>query len=283
MNKLSAHDIRQIIKWIVYALLTINFVFYAREEIVFAEYGLRDGASFLELTAAFATTIDEIAWLVLIVLFELETYALSDKAIEGIGERLIHIGRIACYLLILHTVYAWSMDVIEVEEVSRVDGVTDICSLANTGVSFTENLKYVRIDQANCTKLSGEQAFFYVGGDLVVTDGAGLRIQRQLAWVDLIEAVVWLLILLLIELTVRLQNHGITTGSLLALCNGVKLALYLVLVLAAVYWAYRGHWFYVWDEFVWIAGFAAIEINIYEWRDEILDSEQASDLNPGSV
>ena len=26
---------------------------------------------------------------------------------------------------------------------------------------------------------------------------------------------------------------------------------------------------FAWDEFVWIAGFVAIEMNIVEWRDEI--------------
>jgi len=30
---------------------------------------------------------------------------------------------------------------------------------------------------------------------------------------------------------------------------------------------------FAWDEFVWIAGFVAIEMNIVEWRDEINDAE----------
>ena len=270
---LDAHDIRQVIKWTVYSLLTINFIYYAREELLFAEHTLRDGASFLEWTAAFATTMDETAWLILLVLFELETYALSDRAFEGIVEPLVHGGRIVCYLLILHTVYAWSMAVIDLDEVSHVEGITDLCQLADADISFTENLNYAGIDQANCAQLSSGQKFFYINGNSVVTDIAGLRVERQLAWTDLIEAVVWLLILLMIELTVRLQNHGVAAGWPVALCNRIKLALYSVLVLVSAYWGYRGHWLYVWDEFVWIAGFAAIEMNIFEWRDEIRGEE----------
>jgi hypothetical protein len=30
---------------------------------------------------------------------------------------------------------------------------------------------------------------------------------------------------------------------------------------------------FAWDEFVWIAGFVAIEMNIVEWRNEINDAE----------
>lgn len=281
MARLTAHQIRQIIKWSVYALLTINFVFYTREEIFFAEHTLREGAGFLEWTAAFATTIDEIAWLFLIVLFELETYVLSDKALEGIVGSLIHAGRIACYFLILHTVYAWSMAVVDVDKATRVDGVTDLCQLVDTGVSFTENLNYTRIDEVNCTTLSNGQEFFYLYVNLIVTDKAGLRVQRQLAWVDLIEVVAWLLIMLTIELTVRLQNQGIASGALIAFCNGIKVALYSILLLAAAYWAYRKHWLYAWDEFVWIAGFAAIEMNISEWRAEIRDSDQTGDPASG--
>ncbi len=45
-------------------------------------------------------------------------------------------------------------------------------------------------------------------------------------------------------------------------------------MLVAAYWGYLAHWLYVWDELVWIAGFAAIEMNVVEWRDEILEEEQ---------
>lgn len=85
MARPRAQDIRQILKWVVYTLLTINFVFYFLEELKFAEYTIGDGVKFLEWTAAFATTRDEIAWLVPIALFELETYALSDEVSESPG------------------------------------------------------------------------------------------------------------------------------------------------------------------------------------------------------
>ena len=42
----------------------------------------------------------------------------------------------------------------------------------------------------------------------------------------------------------------------------------------AAYWATLSHWLYAWDEFLWIAGFAAIEMNVSEWRDELARGEE---------
>jgi hypothetical protein len=33
---------------------------------------------------------------------------------------------------------------------------------------------------------------------------------------------------------------------------------------------------FAWDEFVWIAGFMAIEMNVVDWRNEIRVSEKES-------
>ena len=48
-----------------------------------------------------------------------------------------------------------------------------------------------------------------------------------------------------------------------------------------IYWASLGHWLYLWDEFVWIMGFAAIDINLSEWRDEIIEEQAATGSGAG--
>jgi len=42
-----------------------------------------------------------------------------------------------------------------------------------------------------------------------------------------------------------------------------------VLWMAALYWLYRDHFMFAWDEFLWIAGFYVIGLNLSEWREEI--------------
>ena len=115
-----------------------------------------------------------------------------------------------------------------------------------------------------------------MGEDPVVSDLAGLQLERYLVWTDLAEAVIWLLILLSIELVVRLQDRAITSGTTIATTNMIKKFLYLSLLIMGVYWASLGPWLYFWDEIVWILGFAAIEMNVSEWRDELEAEEHAA-------
>ncbi len=54
-----------------------------REFCLLPHGGLGAGTAFLEMAGEFANSIDELAWFVLLILFTLETYALSGKAWKG--------------------------------------------------------------------------------------------------------------------------------------------------------------------------------------------------------
>jgi hypothetical protein len=146
--------------------------------------------------------------------------------------------------------------------------------MTDAGVSYVYNLEYTEINDQTCGELSGASQFYWVAEDPIVSDMEGLDLERDLAWVDLVEAVVWLLILLAIEIVVRLQNRGITGGVLISTANAVQIFLYLTLIGFGIYWATLSHWLYLWDELVWIGGFAVIEMNISNWRDELLGEQE---------
>ena len=84
-----------------------------------------------------------------------------------------------------------------------------------------------------------------------------------------------------IEIVVRLQDRGVTGGILVSTLNRMKILLYLLLIGIGIYWATLAHWLYFWDELVWIGGFAAIEMNISEWRNELL--EESAPATPEGV
>ena len=48
--------------------------------------------------------------------------------------------------------------------------------------------------------------------------------------------------------------------------NRAKLLLYGFLWFTTAYWAYHWHYLFAWDETLWILGFAAIEMNVVDWR-----------------
>jgi hypothetical protein len=206
-------------------------------------------------------------------MFELETYILQDQELKGRVTKTVRGVRLVCFMMIMHTVYAFAVTVIDFQPTVVVENVSDLCDMTNDEVSFVYNLEYTEITEQTCGGLSHETRFYRIGDDPVVSSLAGLNLERDLAWADLVEVVTWLFIILSIEVVVRLQKHGTTGGTLISVAHKLKIFLYLILFGLAVYWASLSHWLYTWDTFVWIAGFAAIEMNLSDWRDELLEEQ----------
>ncbi len=274
------HAIQQAAKWIVYSLLLINWGFYIYEDWDRAVHTLNSSSTVFEWGREFATSIDEAAWFILLLMFELETYMLADSAWTGWVSRTVHAVRIVCFVMIAHTVLAFAIAVNDLEPTVPVLGVDSLCDIVDDDISFVYNLDYTVVTADNCAALGGNTTMYRVGSDPVVSTIEGLNLERDIAWSDLVEVVTWLLIIAAIELVVRLQERGITSGTTISIAGKIKIFLYLVLFGLAAYWGSLGHWLYSWDTFVWIAGFTAIEMNIQEWRDEILE---AHDPEPGGA
>ncbi len=272
---LSTHKIQQAVKWTVYTLLIINFVFYVFEDWNRAVHTLHAGSTFLDWSGEFATSIDESAWFLLLFMFELETYVLADEDWKGWVAHTVRGVRLFCYALLAHTVYAFTVVVINMQPTIAVEGISNLCSMIDADVSYVYNLEYTEVTDQTCANLSAASQFYWVANDPVVSDLAGLNLERDLAWSDLIEVLVWLLVLLMIEVVVRLQSRGISGGTLISAVNAIKIFLYATLIALGIYWATLSHWLYFWDELVWIGGFAAIELNVSQWRDEMLEAEKA--------
>ncbi len=271
----SRIDFFQLIKLVVYSLLLINFVLYIKDDWEIAAYTMRNGGDFLDWTGAFATTIDESAWIILIFLFEMETYILSDEPLSRPKAFLMLGARIICYISLSHSMYAFGTYVYELSQATLIVDINSLCQLIDSNISYANNLVYTELNTDNCLNLTTATQFFYIDPEnLIVVDEAGLVIEKQLAWIDFFEVVIWLLILASIEIIVWLQDRGTTTGLLIRSLNFAKFILYSLLWVAIIYWIYRGHWMFAWDEFVWIAGFIAIEMNVADWRDEINEVDQ---------
>jgi len=261
---------RQTLKLVIYILLLINFVLYIIDDIRIASYTLQEDASFLDWTQSFATTIDESAWLILLFLFELETYMLSDEAwSKSLFTRFMYFIRACCYIFLMHSVYAFSVIYYDLLNVQQLQNITNLCELIPLDMTFVRNLSYTTIDSLNCHELSNQSVFYFTEPNLVVSDMSGLQLERNLALVDLLEILVWLLILFTIEAMVWLQDRAITQGKLISLIKVSKYFLYGMLWSMAAYWTYLGHYYFAWDEAVWIVGFISIEMNVSQWKEEI--------------
>ncbi|WP_405227812.1 hypothetical protein [Lentisalinibacter sediminis] len=271
------HKIQQTVKWIVYSLLLANFGVYIYEDVDRALHTLTGASTLLDWTGEFATTLDTAAWLVLLAMFEIETYTLEDRQWRAWIGKTVHGVRILCYAMIAHTVFAYGVTAVDYSATRPVVNATSLCDLAGNNLTFVYNLEYTAVTDENCATLSDASAFYYLGDNPLVSSEAGLELERRLAWGDVIEAITWLVIIFAIEIVVRQQGRGVTGGVLMTSAKTLKLLGYAILFVLAGWWAYLGHWIYTWDTFVWIAGFAVIEMNVHEWRDELLDErEQAA-------
>jgi hypothetical protein len=273
LNSGSRIDKGQVIKWTVYSLLSVNFAYYFFEESYIASHVLKNGGSFLDWTREFATTIDELGWFGLLITFELETYALTT---EQLKKRLVkwsmHGVRVVCYIMLAHTVLARVTTVVDFNDVMLAEEVNDLCQVSDQNISYGVNYHYTIIDGTNCDQLSRDTQFFFLE-ETVITDTGGFDLERWNVWVDLNDALVWLLVVWAIELSVWLQSRNIAGGRLMAATYAAKV-LYGVLFVHMTWWAYSGHWVWAWDQFLWIAGFWAIEKNLSEWREEIREEHE---------
>ena len=85
---------------------------------------------------------------------------------------------------------------------------------------------------------------------------------------DVVNAGVWLLVVLVLEIDVRLQEKNRFEGLALYLSTVAKIILYSILVLALVAWMVTGDFVDWWDAFLWLVAFVFIELNVVEWRQE---------------
>ena len=66
------------LKYATYALLTVNVFMFLGEEIAAFQHTYDGNLEEADLIQVFSATIDTAAWVVLLLLFELETYVIDD-------------------------------------------------------------------------------------------------------------------------------------------------------------------------------------------------------------
>jgi hypothetical protein len=265
---ISPVQLQQGVKWFVYLFLTLNFSGYAIEDWHTMLYGMPENPTWLDWAGNFATSLDVLAWLALLGLFEYETYFMGDDA----SKTALYVtkgARFLCYIVLTHTFYAYSVNYLDYKAAAALPEMQNLCSYVGQEVSYLWDLIYTEIGSDNCEALGLGPQWFQLHNQAAVTDIAGLERELNLALTDLLEISLWLCIMAMLELHVQLQERDVTGGTLFINSQRLKLAAYLGLGVLSLYWIGTGHYLYAWDEFLWIAGFSAIEMNMSEWREEI--------------
>lgn len=270
--RIDGRVLHQVFKYSIYALLTINVFVFFGEELLATRLEYPQGISGSEILKAYAATIDTAAWVILLLMFELETYVLEDRHFTRPVKLSLHALRAVCYVFIVSAFYGYVVDAAYVYQTSPLTGVSDLCALVGQNWSYATTFgEYAEITAANCASFSALDSFVRFDGVAAVVDPPGLAGIQFLAMVDVVNAGVWLLVVLLLEVDVRLQEKDRFEGLALYLSTAAKIILYSVLALAVVAWMVTGDFVDWWDAFLWLVAFVFIELNVFEWRQESHD------------
>jgi hypothetical protein len=254
------------VKYLVYALLSFNVYLFLQEELGALEHTFVDGFELGQIIQVFSATIDTAAWVILLLLFELETSVLDDSRIRGWVKLGLHGIRGVCYIAIVYAFTGYYAELVTLYQVEPLT-VSDACSLLGSDYSLLLDLdEYALLDATNCATLGAE--VFRLQGFNIVADAGILESARWLAWTDVINSADWILVCLVLEIEVRLQLRGDLSDQVMHATKFVKFFLYGVLFAAAAYWGFAGDFLDFWDAALWLFAFIFIELNVFEWQSE---------------
>ncbi|MDJ0758484.1 MAG: hypothetical protein QNJ19_03755 [Woeseiaceae bacterium] len=259
----------QLFKYTVYSLLTLNIVLFFLEDHAAVLVKSMEGLTPALILEGYATSIDTAAWVILLLVFELETYILDDRHFTRTVNRLLTAIRVVCLAFIVFAFYGYSQTMLSAYQLKPAPAVTDLCSVAGTGDLYAiDESEYAVITSENCAALSEEESFQrFADSDALADNIVAVHIQR-LAWADVVNAGVWILIVILLEIDVRLQERNRYEGVAFRTSMALKAVFYPALFIVAVYWGIKGDFIDFWDAFLWLVAFLFIENNILEWREE---------------
>lgn len=262
------------IKYLTYLLLGINIWLFLQEELLTLEHVALGELAPGQLVQAFSATVDTSAWVILLLLFELETSVLDDSQIRGGVRWALHGIRGICYVFIVYAFAGYYGEVAPLHAVVPFAG--DPCALAGQGWSILLNLDdFAVLDASNCAAL-GAEVYQLTDFSQVLASADSIEAARWLAWTDVVNAGVWILVVVVLEVEVRLQLRGGLTAAALALNKLIKFGLYGLLFAAAAYWGFAGDFLDFWDAALWLFAFIFIELNVFEWQFESRQGRERS-------
>jgi len=266
----------QLFKYGIYLLIFINIIQFFIEDYSAAEHTFRDGVDWPQFTDAYATTIDSTAWLILLLMFELETYVISDKKFKGLTRWLLQIIGALCLLMIL-VAFRGYWDKFMMTQAFALSSYENACAAVGLVQSYAVDLdEYFALTAQNCASISGTRLYLHEANSLLASSDILTRM-KNLALTDVVNAGTWILVVIVLEIDLILQVRGELTKKIYKINAYVKSALYLVLFAAAVYWGFLSAFLDFWDAFLWIVAFFLIELNLFQWNEETRTADPALD------
>lgn len=275
MNKTKILNISwfQFFKYLIYSLLSFDVYLFFVEEFSATSFRFAKGLDLSEIIVAYSGTIDTAAWVILLIVFELETYVIDDDKLKGSLKWFLNIISLLSYSIIVYSFYAYIQKYLWSVSIHEINNTKDICSYI--GQSWLIELDhFVEITNENCNSITTSTQLYGIPEQNIITDLESLKLTKNLALTDVLNSAAWLLVVLVLEVDVWLQLKHKLKGGIFLVNKIIKFTAYTLLLLAAIYWGYTGQFLDFWDAFLWIVAFLFIEMNLFKWQEETEEEDR---------
>jgi hypothetical protein len=256
-----------VFKYIVFILLSINVFVFLQDELDANTHLFTNGISFSNIIEAYAATIDTASWVILLLLFELETEVIADDKIKGPTKWAIHGTRWLCSVFIVYALYGYIAKLLGLSSYQLTE-ISNLCSQTIDWSFLTTLDEFTSVTLDNCAALVAPE-YFQLADKNIVASQETLNAAKWLAWIDVVNAATWVLIVIMLEIDVRIQlrKHVYKTWEFV---SGItKIVLYCILFIAAIIWGIDGSFIDTWDASLWLGAFIFMEMNVFDWQEEI--------------
>lgn len=261
--------LRLVAKIIIYSTLVFSFIFFVAEDYQASLVTHRDGITVANLVSAFAASVDSFAWLVLLAIFEAETWIIDDDALKGWIKWLLGGLTITAYIIILLAFSGYISTVIFVSSYESVPA--EICRLIDIrDLSFALKLdQYHPLSKDACNALIDPESLLWHPAAGIVTAADTHSDMIRLVWTDVVNSFCWLLVVIVLQGDIWLQISETRKGMLARFSRYGKGVLYSVLTICCFYWLSFGAILDFADALFWLLAFFLIEMNLIAWAEEI--------------
>jgi len=264
---ISPQNIFRLFKYTIYVLLAYDALLFFQQDLAASAQTFGDTVTWRNVIEAYSATFDTVAWVLLLLLFELETAIIPDHLLKGRLKWLLKGLAGICYFFIVYSFYGYCYKYGVVTDLVPFD-IDDVCSLIGTDFTYVFELDdYLPLDEAVCTAMNG-QSLMQISGTEIIAMEPALGEAIRLAIVDVVNALTWLIIVVLLEIEVFMQLQDSLTDRSLIIAKYTKGFFYAVLFICAIYWGVKGSFLDFWDAFLWLVAFIFIELNIFQWHSE---------------
>jgi hypothetical protein len=270
---LTPQNLFNFFKYTIYILLTYDAVLFFEGDLAASAVTFGDTITWRNVIEAYSATFDTVAWVFLLLLFELETAIIPDHLLKSRFKWVLKGLAGVFYFFIIYSFYGYIYKYGVVSDLVPF-ALDDVCSLVGTNFTYVVTLdEYLPLDQAACTAVNGLPLMQISGTEIIGAEPA-LGDAISLAVIDVVNAATWLIIVVLLEVEVYLQLKDRLTNRMMFAGKYIKGLFYAILLYCAIYWGVYSSFLDFWDAFLWLVAFIFIELNIFHWQSETEDERE---------